>query len=67
MYIDFSVFTSRPTSLLAHVRASMFFLYGIVAYLLKARTVEAEKRPLLGNGPYTRSRGTRCVGCDVMR
>jgi hypothetical protein len=31
----------------------------IVAYLLKARTVEAEKQPLLGNGPYTRSRGKR--------
>jgi hypothetical protein len=29
----------------------------IVAYLLKARTVEAEKQPFLGNGPYTRSRG----------
>jgi hypothetical protein len=27
-----------------------------VAYLLKVRTVEAEKQPLLGNGPYTRSR-----------
>jgi hypothetical protein len=32
-----------------------------VAYLLKARTVEAEKQPLLDNGPYTRSRGTRHV------
>jgi hypothetical protein len=40
-------------------------LYYIVAYLLKARTVEAEKQPLLGNGPYTRSRGTRHVCCDV--
>jgi hypothetical protein len=25
----------------------------IVVYLLKARTVEAEKQPLLGNVPYT--------------
>jgi hypothetical protein len=25
--------------------------YHIVAYLLKARTVEAEKQPLLGNAP----------------
>jgi hypothetical protein len=37
----------------------------IVAYLLKAKTVEAEKQPLLGYGPYTRSRGTRHVRCDV--
>jgi hypothetical protein len=36
-----------------------------VAYLLKARTVEAEKQPLTGNGPYTRSKGTRHVRCDV--
>jgi hypothetical protein len=28
-----------------------------VAYLLKARNVEAEKQPLLSNGPYTCSRG----------
>jgi hypothetical protein len=27
-----------------------------VAYLLKARTVETEKQPLLGNGPYTARR-----------
>jgi hypothetical protein len=37
----------------------------IVAYLLKARTVKAEKQPLLDNGPYTRSRGTRYLRCDV--
>jgi hypothetical protein len=36
-----------------------------VVYLLKARTVEAEKQQLLGYGPYTRSRGTRHVSCDV--
>jgi hypothetical protein len=36
-----------------------------VAYLLKARTVEAEQQALLGNGPYTRSKGTRQVRCDV--
>jgi hypothetical protein len=34
-------------------------------YLFKARIPEAEKQPLLGNGPYTRSRGTRHVRCDV--
>jgi hypothetical protein len=37
----------------------------IVAYLLKARTVEAERQPLLGNDPYTRSRGKLHVRCDV--
>jgi hypothetical protein len=37
----------------------------IVAYLFKVRTVEAEKPPLLDNGPYTRSRRTRHVRCDV--
>jgi hypothetical protein len=36
-----------------------------VAYLLKARAVEAEKQPLLGNGSYTRSIGTRHVRCDI--
>jgi hypothetical protein len=36
-----------------------------VAYLLKARTVEAEKQPLLSNGPYTRSSGTCHVRRDV--
>jgi hypothetical protein len=36
-----------------------------VLYLLKARTVETEKQPLLGIGPYTRIRGTRHVRCDV--
>jgi hypothetical protein len=40
-------------------------LQNIVVYLLKARTVEAEKQPLLGNGPYTRSRGTRHVCCEA--
>jgi hypothetical protein len=35
-----------------------------LTYLLKARTVEAEKQPVLANGPYTRSRGTRHVRCD---
>jgi hypothetical protein len=29
----------------------------IVAYLLKARTVEPEKQPLLGNGCVTRNNG----------
>jgi hypothetical protein len=37
----------------------------IVAYLLKERAVEAEKQPLLGNGLYTRSRGTLHLRCDV--
>jgi hypothetical protein len=37
----------------------------IVAYFLKARTVETEKQLLLGNDPYTRSRGTRHACCDV--
>jgi hypothetical protein len=41
--------------------------FNIVAYLLKAGTVEAEKQPLLGNDPYKHSRGTRHVGCDVMQ
>jgi hypothetical protein len=39
--------------------------YSNVAYLLKARIVEAEKQSLLGNGPYTRSRGKRHVRFDV--
>jgi hypothetical protein len=38
-----------------------------MAYLFKARTVEAKKQPLLGNVPYTRSRGTRHVRCNVMQ
>jgi hypothetical protein len=38
-----------------------------VAHLLKARTVEADKQPLLGNGPYTRSGGTDYIHCDVTR
>jgi hypothetical protein len=37
----------------------------IVAYLLKAGTVEAEQQPLLGNGPYTLSREMRHVRYDV--
>jgi hypothetical protein len=37
----------------------------IVAYLPKARTVEVDKQPLLGDGPYTRSREMRHVRCDV--
>jgi hypothetical protein len=37
----------------------------IVAYMLKPRTVEAEKR--LGNGLYSRSRVTHDVRCDVAR
>jgi hypothetical protein len=41
------------------------FPHDTVAYLLKARTVEAEKQPLLCNSPYARSRGTRHVLCDV--
>jgi hypothetical protein len=36
-----------------------------VAYLLKVGTMEAENQPLLGNCPYTHSRGTRHVRCDV--
>jgi hypothetical protein len=41
------------------------FRHDIVAYLLKARTVEAEKQPLLGNNSYKRSRGKRHVRYDV--
>jgi hypothetical protein len=37
----------------------------IVAYMLKATTVEAQKLPLLGNCQHTRSRGKRHVRCDV--
>jgi hypothetical protein len=37
----------------------------IVAYLLKASTVEAEKQPLLGNGPCIRSREMRHIRCDI--
>jgi hypothetical protein len=39
--------------------------YHNVAYMPKARTVAADKQPLLGNGPYTRSRETRHVLCGV--
>jgi hypothetical protein len=39
--------------------------YNIVAYLLKAGTVEAEKQPLLDYGPYTHSRGICHVRYDV--
>jgi hypothetical protein len=42
-----------------------FTVHDIVAYFPEARTVEAEQQPLLGNGPYTRRRGTRYVRCDV--
>jgi hypothetical protein len=38
-----------------------------VAYLLRARTVEAEKQPLLGNGLYTCSRGMCHIPCDIMQ
>jgi hypothetical protein len=37
----------------------------IVEYLLKTRTVEAEKQPLLSNGPYICCTGQRYVRCDV--
>jgi hypothetical protein len=37
----------------------------IMACLLKERTVEAEKQPLQGNGPYTRGREKHHVRCDV--
>jgi hypothetical protein len=40
-------------------------LLHIVAYLFKAKTVDAEKQLLLRNGPYTRSRGMRHVRRDV--
>jgi hypothetical protein len=36
----------------------------MVAYLLKARTVEPEKQPLLGNGGVTRNNGV-IVGSGV--
>jgi hypothetical protein len=35
--------------------------------MLKERTVEVQKQLLLGNAPYTRSRGTCYVCCDVMQ
>jgi hypothetical protein len=36
-------------------------IFNIVAHLLEARTVEAEKQPLLGNRQYTQQRYvTRC-------
>jgi hypothetical protein len=35
-----------------------------MAYLLKARTVEVEKQPLLGNGGVTRNNGVT-VGSGV--
>lgn len=35
--------------------------------MLKARTVEGGKQPLLGNGPYTHSKEARRVCCDVMQ
>jgi hypothetical protein len=38
----------------------------IVAYLLTARTVEADKQPLLGKGLYTCSRGMSHVCCNIM-
>jgi hypothetical protein len=50
-----------------HIGTKYEFICIIVLYLLKERTVVAEKQPLLGNGPYTRSRGTRHVPCDVMQ
>jgi hypothetical protein len=40
-------------------------LYHTVVYLLKARTVAAEKQPLLRNGVYTCTTGTLHVCCDV--
>jgi hypothetical protein len=39
----------------------------IEAYLFKARTVQAEKQPLVGNGPHTSSRGTHHVHYDIMQ
>jgi hypothetical protein len=36
-----------------------------MVYLLKAKTVKTEEHPLLGNGPFTSSRETRHVRCDV--
>jgi hypothetical protein len=39
------------------------FYKNIAAYLLKARTVKAEKQPLLGPYPYTFIRGTHHVRC----
>jgi hypothetical protein len=40
-------------------------MYNIVVYLLNSRIMEAEEQPLLGNGPYTRSRKTRHISCDI--
>jgi hypothetical protein len=37
----------------------------ILAKFIKARAVEKEKQPLLGNNLYTRSRGKVHVRCDV--
>jgi plasmid stability protein len=41
------------------------YVKNIVTYLFKHRSMEAEKRPLLGNGLYTRSTRTRHVSCDI--
>jgi hypothetical protein len=46
-------------------RPRLRWVDNIVAYLLKAKTVKVEKQSLLGNGPYTSSRGTRQVRCDI--
>jgi hypothetical protein len=39
---------------LSEIRTENFSTHGIVACLLKARTVEPEKQPLLANGSETR-------------
>jgi hypothetical protein len=44
---------------------SNLVLSGNRTYLLKAITAEIEKWLLLGNGPYTRTRWTRHVRCEV--
>jgi hypothetical protein len=58
-------FATGPYSESNPVHNFMSYRVHIVAYLLKARTVEAEKEQLLGNGLYTCSRGTPHVRCDV--
>jgi hypothetical protein len=62
---DISMLTHKLfISTRVYILKKSYPLYTVVC-LIKARTMEAEKQPLLDNGPYTRNRGTRDVRCDV--
>jgi hypothetical protein len=61
----FDEYMKREITCSVNVSICTLHKIGIVAYLLKPRTVEAEKQPLLGNGPYTRSKEMRHVRYDV--